>query len=321
MTYTPRIIDCHLHMVGNGSGGSGCTLKLHGHHRVLAWIMLRSLGLPLSLIDGPLEERYIARVLEMIDGSAVDAAVLLAHERTRDERGLPLDFGSLYVPNDVVLDLAARHPQLLAGVSIHPARPDAMEELERCIARGASLMKCLPNCQNFNPSDPRFTKFWERMAEARLPFLCHTGGELSLPVYRHAYADPKLLELPLSVGVTVIAAHSGTSSHYFDPSYIDDFGRMLGRFPNLYGDNSALMTPLRSRHIPRLLEEPFRSRMIYGSDIPIPISGLWPRIRRITPWSSRSFDKLPNMLERDYRIKVAMGFPAESFTRLSGLLP
>lgn len=319
MTLPPRIIDCHLHMVGNGYGGSGCSLRIK--NRLLAGIMLRSLGLPQSLLAGPLEEAYLERILQMIRGSAVDMAVLLAHEYTRDENGAPLkDFGALYVPNDVVLDISDRHPEILAGVSIHPARPDAEEELERCIVRGAALMKCLPNCQNFNPSDRRYTKFWERMAEAKLPFLCHTGGELSLPVYERGYADPKLLELPLSVGVTVIAAHSGTSSLYFDPDYTDDFGRMLERFPNLYGDNSALMTPVRSRHIRRLLVPPFRDRIIYGSDLPIPVAGLWARLRRLVPWEARSLDKDPNVLERDYRLKMQIGFPQGSFTRLSQIL-
>ena len=95
--------------------------------------------------------------------------VLLAHERVHDPDGTPReDLGSMYVPNDVVLDLAQQHPEFLAGVSIHPARRDALEELDRCLERGAVLMKCLPNCQNIDCSDERYRPFWERMAEARL---------------------------------------------------------------------------------------------------------------------------------------------------------
>ena len=66
--------------------------------------------------------------------------------------------GSFYVPNDYVLKLAREHPEFLPAVSIHPARPDALEELERCLAGGAVMMKCLPNCQNIDCNDRRFAQ-------------------------------------------------------------------------------------------------------------------------------------------------------------------
>ena len=47
-------------------------------------------------------------------------------------------------------------------------------------------MKCLPNCQNIDPSDARYRRFWERMAEARLPLLAHTGGEHTVPEVNRA---------------------------------------------------------------------------------------------------------------------------------------
>ena len=52
-------------------------------------------------------------------------------------------------------------------------------------------------------------RFWERMAESKLPLLAHTGGEHTLPVVRPEFADPRILTLPLECRVTVIAAHCG----------------------------------------------------------------------------------------------------------------
>ena len=111
------------------------------------------------------------------------------------------------------------HREFLPAVSIHPARPDALDELERCLAKGAVMMKCLPNCHNINCNDRRFTRFWERMAEAKLPLLAHTGDEHTLPVVRPEFADPRILTLPLECGVTVIAAHCATKSGLFTPEY------------------------------------------------------------------------------------------------------
>ena len=140
--------------------------------------MLRHIGLPPGALSGDLESLYIERLLGLVRGSSLGAVVLLAQDLVRDEQGHAVDgAGSFYVPNEYVLKLAKEHREFLPGVSIHPARPDALEELERCLAGGAVLMKCLPNCQNIDCNDRRFTRFWERMAEAKLPLLAHTGGE------------------------------------------------------------------------------------------------------------------------------------------------
>src|SRR5207248_2181200 len=176
-----------------------------------------------------------------------------------------------------VLDLAARNPEFLAGVSIHPARNDALNELERCVSRGAVLMKCLPNCRNIDTSDRRYIPFWKKMAEARLPLLAHTGGEHTVPVVNEKFADPKLLRTPLECGVTVIAAHCGTSSGIFDVDYFQDWVAMLREFPTLYGDISAMVSWNRCGHLKDCHLPEIERRVLHGSDFPVPVLGhrLW----------------------------------------------
>src|SRR6185436_12487947 len=116
----PLRIDMHVHMVGNGAGGGGGWLRLSGWHRWLAGFMVQQLGLPREVLDGNLEGVYAEHVLKLLRDSSFDALVLLAHEQVYDADGtLRADLGSLYVPNDVVLDLAQGHPEFLGGVSIH----------------------------------------------------------------------------------------------------------------------------------------------------------------------------------------------------------
>jgi predicted TIM-barrel fold metal-dependent hydrolase len=284
--------------------------------------MLRHIGLPPSAMKGDLDWLYVAHLLEMVQRSTLGAVVILAHELVYDEQGRPVEgAGSFYVPNEYVLKLAKEHPEFLPAVSIHPARPDALEELERCLAGGAVMMKCLPNCHNINCNDRRFTRFWERMAKAKLPLLAHTGGEHTLPVVRPEYADPRILALPLECGVKVIAAHCATKSGLFDPEYFHIFAGMTRRFENLYGDTSAFAVPIRGRHVPECRVEPLVARMIHGSDFPVPVYGLFSWMRGFVDWNSyRHWAAQPNILERDYHLKVAMGFPPEVFTRIWGLL-
>src|SRR6266567_524723 len=243
---SPKPIDMHVHVVGNGTGGTGCWLRVRGWHRPLAAMMLRQIGLPRDAMSG---------------------------------------------------------------------------ELDRCLQEGAVMMKCLPNCQNINCNDRRFTRFWERMAEAKLPLLAHTGGEHTLPVVRREFADPRILTLPLECGVTVIAAHCGTKSGLFDPEYFYIFAEMTRRFPNLYGDTSAFNVPIRGRHVPACLRAPLVERIVHGSDYPVPVHGHFAWMRGFVDWQSfRRWERQSNILERDYRLKLAMGFPAESFTRIRKLL-
>jgi predicted TIM-barrel fold metal-dependent hydrolase len=312
----------HVHMVGNGGGGSGGWLRLSGWHRWLAGFMLRQLGVAAAALRGNLEALYAEKVLQFVRDSSLDAIVLLAHERVHDPNGAPReDLGSMFVPNDVVLRLAAEYPEILAGVSIHPARPDALEELERCCEAGAVLMKCLPNCQNIDFSDLRYRRFWERMAELRLPLLAHTGGEHTVPVINASLADPKLLRFPLECGVTVIAAHCGTSSGAFDTNYFDAWAAMLREFPNLYGDVSAMVSLNRCAHLPDCLRAEIAPRIFHGSDFPVPVLGhrLWLQ-GRLESATFRRIQKLQNPLERDWQFKEALGFTEEARTRVTRVL-
>ena len=309
-------------MVGNGVAGSGGWLRLSGWHRWLAKFMVRQLGLPADVIDGDLEAVYSQHLLKLVRESSFDAIVLLAHEQVHDPDGtVRRDLGSMFVPNDVVLDLAARHPEFLAGVSIHPARRDALDELDRCIERGAVLMKCLPNFQNIDPSDVRYRRFWERMAEARLPLLAHTGGEHTVPEVNPRLADPKLLRLPLDCGVTVIAAHCATRSGPTDRDYFDDWVKMLAEFPNLHGDISAMVSLNRCGHLRDCLRPEIAPRILHGSDFPVPVLGhrIW--LQRWIGWSDfRRTQKIPNPLERDWEFKRLLGFGDDVRTRARSLL-
>jgi predicted TIM-barrel fold metal-dependent hydrolase len=284
--------------------------------------MVRQVGFSSAVLEQDLESIYATKLLETVNASSFDAVVLLANERVHDHDGTPRDdLGAMYVPNDVVLDLAAKHPEFLAGVSIHPARRDALDELDRCLARGAVLMKCLPNCQNIDTADERYRPFWNRMAEASLPLLAHTGGENTLPEVNAAFADPKRLRLPLECGVTVIAAHCGTRSGLRDPDYFGDWAAMLSEFPNLYGDISALVSLNRCAHLRDCLRPEIEPRILHGSDFPVPTLGhrLW--LRGDIKW--RDFvrtQRIDNPLERDWQFKRLLGFQEEVRTRVGTLL-
>jgi len=313
-------IDCHVHIVGTGTGGTGCWYRPKGLTRIGEPILARAVGLSTRDLRGDNFDRlYVDRLLEMVrTSSRIDRAMLLAHELPYLDDGTALpEKSSFYVPNKYVLELAKQHPEFLPAISIHPSRKDALEELEYCLGEGAAALKCLPNVQGIDWNDKRHTKFLERMAEASLPLLAHTGSERTMPVMDAKLASPRVLTRALEIGVKCIAAHSGTGMILLDPDYFDDFADMLKKFPNLYGDNSALAGlsfRLRPSALKRLISDEMKGRILHGSDLPVPSSGLltW-AFGMLSFEDYKASRAVNNPVERDALLKEMLGFDDYSY--------
>ena len=186
------------------------------------------------------------------------------------------------------------------------------------------MLKCLPNCQNIDWNNPRYTRFLERMAESGLILLAHTGSERTLPVLAPKLADPRVLTRALEIGVTCIAAHSGTGMMVLDPDYFEVFAEMTRRFPRLYGDNSALACcnfRFRPSALRRMLEPELQARILHGSDVPVPVTAVLAWLFGMMSWRAwRETAAIANPIERDAQIKRTLGFGEETFSRLAGLL-
>jgi len=310
-----RKIDCHVHLVGDGSAGSGCWFKLPTlWDRFLGRMMVKGLGLPRTALKSGMDTLYGENLVCQIRESDLDAAVVLAQDIPYDAEGRPMAEAQFYVPNDFVMQLAERYPEeVIPACSIHPGRTDAMEELERCIEAGISVLKLLPNCLNIDYDDDRYRPFWQRMAAAGMVLLSHTGGEMTVKVFDSSFGDPKKLAKILETDVTVIAAHAAGRSAIFDPDWTTDLIEMFARYPNLYADNSALSSPNRARTVKHILPQHIQERILHGSDYPVPVSGLGPWMSGHLEWADLwEIRKEPNILQREFfrRLKGAVfSFP------------
>lgn len=289
--------------------------------KVLSEVMRKAVGMPLPLMHKDFDVKYVEALRELVRGAYVDKALLLAQDEVYDETGKKLNFGSFHVPNDYLFKVCAANPEFVPAVSIHPGRKDALAELDRCLALGARALKLLPNCQNVNCALPQYDEFWRRMAAAGLPFLCHTGGEMTVPVLNRSYQDPRILRRPLELGVKVIAAHSSGNSHFFDQNYFGELIKLMDEFPGLYADTSALNSPIRSGVLKQVKQSGRLGRFLHGSDYPVPVGANWVWLRGlITRAQAAEAGKIPNLLERDAFLKRAMGFDDGHFTQLGAIL-
>jgi hypothetical protein len=313
---TSGIVDMHVHIAGHGHGGTGCRITEKTRSSIPFTILRWNLGIPKRDLEGDLDGRLRGLLDAHLAASRhVSSVVLYGHDLSYDPAGnVRQDRLQVYTPNDYVLSIARERPgRVLAAASIHPYRRDALAELDRVIDAGAVAVKWLPNSQAIDPADRRIDRFYERLAEARLPLICHTGGEHTVRVVAKEFNDLRRLERPLAAGVTVVAAHSGTKSGFFDEDSFDTFVAMTRRWPNLHGDLSAWSTLNRVRHYPRL----FRSgvnwgQILHGSDYPVPVIP-WAFVGRLTTPEIRRCAAVKNPFDRDVELKRAMGIPEEVF--------
>ena len=315
-------LDCHVHLVGDGSSGDGRAFQLKTPwNRLQARFLLREAGVDSRYLKGGLDAAFDNALHEHVTGSGLDGAVILAQDLPHDTQGRPLPMAGFRVPNDAVLNFCRRDPKrLIPAVSIHPERADALDDLERCAALGARVLKLLPNCHGADCSAPRHARFWSACARLNIVFLAHTGGELTLPVLRPDLEHPNVLQLPLEQGVVCIAAHGASRSLPWQPDYFADLAALARRHPRLLIDNSALGSPIRSAAIPRLLDS-LADRIVHGSDFPVPSDPTWPWLRGQIPWSAaRKVRSQRNPLARDAALKQELGFGEASFTRLATIM-
>jgi len=319
-------VDLHCHIAGLGANGSGCFVSEELRRSWKVGFYFRSFGVSRREMEQQGDTLCGDRLSVMLGQSRhVGRTVILALDGAVDDRGnLDRARTEFYVPNEFVAALAARHTNLLFGASVNPYRPDALARLDRAVADHAVLLKWLPSIQLIDPADERLVPFYRRMAELHLPLLAHTGAEHSFTCSRDEFADPARLRLPLSLGVTVIAAHAAWPGRHDGQRDVDRLAALMTEYPNLYADISSLTQINKLGALREVLRRPeFLGRLVYGTDFPLinmPIVSPWYFPLDLTLRQRWQISRIKNPWDRDVALKQALGVPADAFTRSEKLL-
>ena len=283
MTVEKTLIDCHGHLAALPDSDNGCYISpkmLRGPlFRFLLWKHQLSPSNPREA-----NKKYLTDLLTELRASLhVQKAVLLGMDGVYDSNGrLNREHTDFLISNDYVLKTARAYPnEFLAGVSINPQRRDAVEEIHRCADAGASLVKVLPNAQQFDPADTRYKAFYRTLAERKLPFLSHVGYELSLIGKDQSLGDPDRLKPALDEGATVIAAHACSYGLILFEKFLPTLRDFVQRYPHFYSDISALTLPNRFRMLLHLRRYPeIHERLLFGTDYPLSVFHIaaWGRV-------------------------------------------
>ena len=323
MGNTYRIVDNHVHIAGRGDMYKE---NLYWSEKFEEGIGFKALKVLKGWSFKPVGDHLMVNTLLKQAGKLkhVNHLIVLAFDNVYDVDGtyrgpfqddVSKSLSTIYVSNKLVSQLCRDNEHLLLGLSVHPFRPDALEELER-YKDEAVLCKWIASSQSIYmekdnlAAQDKLIAFYQKLVEIKLPLLFHTGVETSIPAAQEGYEQfnsPKYIETALDLGVTVILAHCGCS--YFDlfqdnvvDEVIEFFKRQEEQNLNwkLYADISALFSPFRSSAIlDKIFENIKPEKLIYGSDFPNPAKGrhecfLRPLLR---------FRKA-NLLNRSYKISA-----------------
>jgi predicted TIM-barrel fold metal-dependent hydrolase len=241
-----------------------------------------------ELLANPYKTYVQAMAKAVSDSQWVEKVCLFGVDARYDEQGREIArHKTVCATNKDALAVAKQYPdQFIPFFSINPRRPGALESIDELITLGCRGAKFLQNYWGVDLNEERWIPYYEKLKAHKIPLIIHIGSEYSIQSFPR-YERIDMLDLPLKVGVTVIAAHMGLGrinnklciwrNLSKDPRFYDeDYHRlleMLAIHPNLYADISAILAPLRARALRHLSQqEGIHHKILFGTDYPVPFS-------------------------------------------------
>lgn len=320
------IIDMHIHIAGLGYGESGCFVSEEMKKSYKFDYYLAAFGVKRQELEAEGDQLLVQRLANTIEASdKVQGAIVLAMDGVINSQGeLDKNKTQVYIPNNYVAEQTLQYPSLYFGASINPYRHNSLALLEKVKSQGAKLIKWIPNIQHIDPADKKLIPFYKKMKALGLPLLSHTGQERSFHSAIDEYADPKRLELPLSLGVIVIAAHIATTGETENKSNFQRILPMFSRYPNLYADISSLTQINKPGYLVNALKDPrLKGRLLYGSDFPLVnmvlVSPYYFPLN-LTLKQMFEISNIENPWDRDIILKQALGVPTRVFASSAKIL-
>jgi predicted TIM-barrel fold metal-dependent hydrolase len=182
------------------------------------------------------------------------------------------------IPNEEIAAAARDNADVLIPfASVDPARPDALERVQRLIAEdGVKGFKFHPNLQAFFPNDERVYPLYEAIAAAGLPALFHSGHSgigTGLPGgggLRLKYSNPMCLDDVAAdfPALKVVIAH---------PSFPwqDEAISICLHKSNVWIDLSGWSPKYFPEQLVRYANTQLRHKVLFGSDFPLLTPERW----------------------------------------------
>lgn len=333
----PYVVDSHMHVLGIGTDGSGCFVHpgSFSWRNPLEWIksniMLSTCGVcHLSHADSNMFDRI--QTLVKYFPTIPYFGMIFAFAATYDESGKVqwLDTG-LHVPNKYVVEKTKESKGLIPVGSIHPFQPDLEQQFDYLVQHDVQVLKLLPNSMGFDPSCQSVRPFIELAVQYDMTIIAHVGDEHSVSGggINNAHGNPLLWSgwLDEFPQLRIVFAHVGSEGAALSGGkQVENFDlvlHLMKKYPTqTFADISAFSSaPLRVKYLKRLLKETsIHSRLIFGSDYPLPATWISAAITSWVMYFSGLVDYRTRnaLMEIQYRNPLAFNFAAMRLVRHQG---
>jgi len=273
------VLDFHAHLLNKD-------VKFDRFYDKLAIKFFASrLGMdPKELIKNPYKAYTEGLIKNLKNSKYVKKSVLFGVDARVDDKGTTLHKDiTVCATNDDMFELYINNKDVIVPFfSINPLRPDALDLIDKYCELGFKGAKFLQNYWNVDTTSERFIPYFEKLKEKNLPLIIHIGSESSVHSYKKCESID-MLNLPLEVGVTTIAAHMALSytplgifkalsknPKNFNKEYFTLLQK-LETYDNLYADISAILTPVRAKVLRDLsTQNQIHQKLLFGTDFPVP---------------------------------------------------
>lgn len=180
--------------------------------------------------------------------------------------GLQARATGIWVPNELIADYVAAHPDKLVGwASVDPNEPDCVERLEHAVSvLGLSGLKLGPVYQHFDPADRAHWPLYRLCQERGLPIMWHQGTTFPSTARLKWAAPLQLEDVAMDFpDLRMIIAHLG---HPWEADVV----ALIRKCPNVYADISAVhYRPWRYwQAMVTAMEYGVTHKLLLGSDFP-----------------------------------------------------
>jgi hypothetical protein len=288
------VIDNHAHLCGLGQNEefyiNNC---FHNKNNIVKQIHLKvfenASGITsVSESDDVKNVQYVHRLFALvadINKIIPYKMILLPMDHYYEETGqVNKNKTGFYCSSSSVKNISSNNDKFIPTVSIHPAKPNAIQELEEAHSHGMRIVKWLPNSMNIDCTNSKYEQFYKKVIELNMKILVHIGHEHSVDSghLNQELGNPLRLRYPLDLGVKIIGAHCATEGESIDldnlhMKKVDNFvlfSRLMDEpkyFTVLFADISACIGIKRVQYLNKILDNRhWHSRLVYGSDYPVP---------------------------------------------------
>ena len=284
-----RLVDFHTHILAIGTSVRDAFVNPKMRSGVnlerLKFLIYASAAGVKNIDDA--DREYVARLIRLARGVRRQGKYrILAFDKHYNQDGsVNLAKTSMYIPNQYVVDLARQYPEIfLPVISVHPYRPDAIQELDSWAKAGVKYVKWLPNAMGMDPASKLVEPFYRKMKEHNMILLSHAGEEQAVEADEdQGLGNPLRLRKPLDMGIRVIIAHAASLGTCDDldrreakkADCFDLFLRLMDetKYAGLVFGEISGMLQFNRMPVPfstLLKRQDLHSRLVNGSDYPLP---------------------------------------------------